>query len=350
MNFGLQVSLQSSIFVLEQPQAALDMKMKIDQKLLRQIISDLGLNLAFVKGQDIRIQNCWHFSTDGNAVDMLFYDELDFIAGMNRIYVTVRRYRVVILAFSLMDTHIHFILHGSFDECNRFMHEYIRRTSLHIALRHGDNNKLSGVSPSYQHVDTDFYLKIVICYTVKNAPVGGLPFLGPDYPWSSGPLYFKHSGYWSSPQWTEQVKKGEQAFLSSHRNHQQREKLHTREIPAEPVTMVGDLVFPGEYVAFELVERIFKTCKSFTYFLSITKEDDVDALGGQLSHLSVPMQEMRQHKNELCLELYGVKTVKSLSIQQRVRLARTLKSRYNSSVKQIVRLCGLVYDEVKGIL
>ena len=87
------------------------MKMKIDQKLLRQIISDLGLNLAFVKGQDIRIRNCWHFSTDGNAVDMLFYDELDFIAGMNRIYVTVKGYRVIILAFSLMDTNIHFILY-----------------------------------------------------------------------------------------------------------------------------------------------------------------------------------------------------------------------------------------------
>ena len=325
------------------------MKMKIDQTLLRQIISDLGLNLAFVKGQDIRVRNCWHFSTDGNAVDMLFYDELDFIAGMNRIYVTVKGYRVIILAFSLMDTHIHFILYGSFDECNRFMHEYIRRTSLHIALRHGDRNKLAEVPLNHQPVDTDFYLKIVICYTVKNAPVGGLPFLGLDYPWSSGPLYFKHSSYWSSPLWTGQAKVG-QVFLSSKHSHQQREKLHTREVPAEPVTMMGDLVFPGEYVAYELVERIFKTCKSFTYFLSITKEDDVDARGGQLSRLSVPMQEMRQHKNELCLELFGAKTVKSLSVQQRVKLARTLKARYNSSLKQIARLCGLVYDEVKSLL
>jgi hypothetical protein len=32
---------------------------------------------------------------------------------------------------------------------------------------------------------------------------------------------------------------------------------------------------------------------------------------------------------------------------QRLRLARTLRSRYNSSIKQIARLAGLVYDEVK---
>lgn len=105
------------------------MKMKINQELLGQITSDLGLDRPFVRGQKIIIRNCWHFSTDGNAVDAMFYDEDDFIVGMNRIYTTVRCYRVIILAFSLMDTHIHFVLYGKFDDCNRFIHDYVRRTS-----------------------------------------------------------------------------------------------------------------------------------------------------------------------------------------------------------------------------
>ena len=29
---------------------------------------------------------------------------------------------------------------------------------------------------------------------------------------------------------------------------------------------------------------------------------------------------------------------------------KTLRVRYNSSLKQIVRLCGLVYDEVKDLI
>ena len=82
-----------------------------------QLVTDLGLNRPFVKGQTIPINNCWHFSTDGNAIDCLFYDDGDFIAGMNRIYITVRGYNVIILAFSLMDTHVHFVLYGEFDEC-----------------------------------------------------------------------------------------------------------------------------------------------------------------------------------------------------------------------------------------
>ena len=81
----------------------------MDEKLLNEIVSDLGLDQPFVRGRKTIIKNCWHFSTDGKAVDVMFDGEDDFIAGMNRIYVTVKRFRVVILAFSLMDTHLHFV-------------------------------------------------------------------------------------------------------------------------------------------------------------------------------------------------------------------------------------------------
>jgi len=317
---------------------------KIDQKLLAQIEADLGLHVPFVKGRQIKIKNCWHFSTDGNAVDAMFEDDDDFIAGMNRIYMVIQDYNVVILAFSLMDTHVHFILYGTFEACNRFMHEYVRRTSWYISMTHHESNKLDGVPINYQAVDTDSYLKTVICYTVKNAPAGGIMFNALDYPWSSGPLYFKRPGYWSSPRWMDETKEAGPMGVVDHRK-----ALRTRkdELARSAPRMIGPLVFPGEYVAYEVVERIFKTCKSFNYFLSITKEEDVDARGGSISLLSIPMQEMRQHKNEVCRELFGTPSVRQLSMQQRLRLARTLRSRYNSSIKQIARLAGLVYDEVK---
>ena len=318
--------------------------MKLNRKLLAQIESDLGLNVPFVKGQKIKIKNCWHFSTDGNAVDAMFEDEADFIAGMNRIFVVVQGYNVVILAFSLMDTHVHFILYGTFEECNRFMHEYVRLTSWYISITHHESNKLDHVPIRHQPVEDDFYLKTVICYAVKNAPVGGIMFNALDYPWSSGPLYFRRQSYWSSPRWMDGVETG-QAMGSEQRKSALRTK--NASISHTVVPMIGPLVFPGEYVAYEIVERLFKTCKSFNFFLCITKEEDVEARGGSISLLSIPMQEMRQHKNEVCKELFGQQRVKGLSTEQRLRLARTLRARYNSSLKQIVRLSGLVYDEVK---
>ena len=322
--------------------------MKIDDKLLKQIISDLGLNAPFVKGQLIPLKNCWHFSTDGKAVDVIFYDDADFISGMNRIYVTLKMYRVVILAFSLMDNHLHFVLYGSFDECNRFMHDYVRRTSRHIAITHRDNHKMEGVPIDYQVVDTDAYLKTVICYTIKNAPSAGIPYNAWDYPWSSGPLYFRRPGTWGSPCWL--ATEMEMLADLDLGNHGLRGFLQTRMPSGNNVRTIGKLVFPGEYVAYELVERIFKTCKSFNYFYCKTKDDDVDARGGDISRLSIPMKEMRQHKREVCKELFGVESVKPLSTEQRLRLARALKARFNSSTRQIAALSGLVYDEVKDKL
>ncbi|MBR3743667.1 MAG: hypothetical protein IKN31_00985 [Bacteroidales bacterium] len=56
--------------------------MKIDQQLLAEMTRDLGLDIPFAKGIDKVVRNCWHFSTDGNAVDAMFCNESDFVAGM----------------------------------------------------------------------------------------------------------------------------------------------------------------------------------------------------------------------------------------------------------------------------
>ena len=90
--------------------------------LLKKMASDLGLDAPFVKGSVRSVRNCWHFSTDGNAVDVMFYDDTDFRNGMNRIFIVVDAYDVVILAFSLMDTHIHFILSIWGVRCVRQVH------------------------------------------------------------------------------------------------------------------------------------------------------------------------------------------------------------------------------------
>ena len=321
--------------------------MKIEFDLLRQIESDLGLNIPFVRGRMIPVRNCWHFSTDGDAVDSIFQDEEDFRAGMNRVYVVVKKYRVIILAFALMDTHLHFILYGNLDECKHFMHDYVRRTSQQIAWKYGTRHKLDGVPIHHQTIDTDSYLKTAICYVIKNPPAGGIAYTAWNYPWSSGPLYFCREGLWSSPAWCDSrtcVRSSQLTQLELIRT------LKVREVPEGDVRIVNGMVFPGEYVAYELVERIFKTCRSFNYFFCITKEEDVEARGGTISHLSIPMQEMRQHKNEVCRELFGTENIRTLSTEQRLRLAKVLKSRYNSSLKQIIRLSGLRYEEAKGLL
>ena len=362
-------------------------EMKINDVLLRQMVSDLSLDKPFVKGKNLPIRNCWHFCTDGNAVDRLFDDDQDFRDGMNRVFIVRRDFSVIILAFCLMDTHVHFILYGAFEECNKFMHKFVQLTSRHIWFRHAERKKLWRLPISHQFIDNDFYLKVAICYVIKNAPVAGLPFNALDYPWSGNPLYFRRMGYWNSlltpvtgigatdgpdvvqgptaflQRATDVVTAGTEAVLGrlagtaiigeSLKEMSQRKVkalLKTKTEITEDVLVIDGIVHPGEYVAWEIVERIFKTHKSFNRFMCISKEEDVENRGGSISRLSIPIQEMRQYRNEICKELYGVESIRTLSAKERLKLAKVIRSRYNSSLKQIARVCGLVYEEVKDMI
>lgn len=322
--------------------------MEISKSLLSQVESDLGLNCPFVKGQNITINNCWHFFTNGSDLDIMFYDETDFREGMNRLYLVSRRYGVILLAFVLMDTHVHIVLWGSFADCNAFMHEFIRQTSWHLSTSHHETRKLRDVAINYQKIDTDAYLKTVICYVIKNPTTGGIPAMAFAYPWSSGALYFASDQSWTVASWINRLslcpRLKDMGVIDT------RMLLHTRNRINSEARVIDGIIFPGDYVAYELVQRIFRTHRSYQYFLSLNKDDEIESNGGCISNLSLPIQELRQRKNEVCQELFEQKTLKNLSTSDRVRLAKTLKARYNSSPRQILRVCGLNYKDAKGLI
>lgn len=98
------------------------------------------------------------------------------------------------------------------------------------------------------------------------------------------------------------------------------------------------------------MEKLFRIHKAFNYFMSISKDVDIESRGGIISHLSVPLNEMRDNRRMLSQEMFGVEELRGLNMGQRLQLARRLKSLYNCSPKQIAKLSGLVYKEVIGLL
>ena len=312
---------------------------------MENILSDLAIGLPFVKGQSLPVRNCRHFSTDGTAQDVLFRDRDDFVAGMNRIYTVARKYGIIVLAFCLMDNHLHFILHSGFDACNRFAHEYVRQTSMSIARRYGLSNELRCLPIHHQTITDDGYLKTAICYVIKNPVVAGLPFLPHDYPWSSGPLYFRGENTWARPGWIEHKK-----TLTGMSAQRREDEFHTKEPLPDSLEVWGNLILPTNYVPVDIVERLFRSYRSFNFFLCRTKEEDVESRGGAISRLSLPDAEMRQHKREIMQELFGRISSRELDTAQRLRLARELRRRFNSSPKQIARMVGLRGDQVEAFL
>ena len=313
-------------------------------KFRAEISADLGLDRPRIKGQTVPVNNCWHFYTAGESVDAMFYDNDDFRNGMNRVYSTALKYDILILAFVLMDTHVHFILYGGFPQCNAFLHEFVRRTSQYIAQKYSVKNKLGNVEISHQAIDDDRYLLTAICYTLKNPVAAGLKYNALDYPWSSGPLYFRTSGTWASPIWMS----GMDEVLES--SYLKRKLVHTKARFEKSLPIVCGIVFPGECVSVKIVEQLFGSHRSFHYFMCVTKDSDIDNRGGSVTRLSIPIQEMREYRDALCRDLFGDVGLRCLDTTRRMRLAKILKSRYNSSTKQIARLCGLAYEEIKDLM
>lgn len=313
------------------------------EKFHSEIASDLGISSPVVKGQSVPVRNCWHFYTSGDSVEVMFRNNEDFRNGMNRIYTVSCAYDILILAFVLMDTHIHFILYGEFEACNRFIHEYVRRTSMYVSSNYNERNSLRGVEISHQVIDDDRYLKTAICYVVKNPLAAGLPYNPCDYPWSSGTLYFRCRDSWTSPGWML----GTERRVAKYRDL--RELTKSRAKLGMDVRAINGLILPSLYVAVSTVEMIFRSHRSYNYFLSTSRDTDVESRGGAISHLSIPLSEMRDNRRILLQEMFGVSELRGLSMEQRISLARRMRSRYNCSPKQIAKLCGLIYGEVKDI-
>ena len=309
-----------------------------------EVYTDLGLGSIAARGQQIPVRNCWHFYSYGDSVDVIFHDEADFRAGMNRINSVLQGYDIKILAFVLMDTHFHFVLYGEFDSCNQFVHEYVRRTSMYLTRRYSDRNTLKGLQISHQVIEDDRYLRTAICYVIKNPYNAGLPYNPWDYPWSSGSLYFRHPGFWTSPRWMS----GSDTCLVNRDDKRLHIKSHN--ISQDDIPLIDGLVEPKLYVSVDIVEKVFRTHRSYNYFLNITKDVDVESVGGFVAHLTIPLIELRSLRKQLSEELFGTPNLRELDMGQRVRLAKMLKARYKSSPKQIAKACGLVYDEVREML
>ncbi|MCR4823928.1 MAG: transposase [Bacteroidales bacterium] len=303
-------------------------------------LEELGIGLPFVKGQNLPVSNCWHFSTDGKFAEVLFRDRDDFIDGMNRIYLIAGRLDIIILAFCLMDNHVHFILYGPLTECQRFMQEFVRQTSSSIRRRYGRARELRLLPVHYQTISDDLYLKNAICYVIKNPTAAGLPYMPYDYPWSSGALYFRQA----QPIQEGIIKIGDLSDRARFR------LFHTKKKLPDTLRIKGRLILPENYVAVREVEQVFRSYRSFSFFMGTSREDTVESRGGVISHLTLPDAELRQHRAERSREMFGCESTRMLSTTQRLKLARALLHQFNCSPKQVARLVGLRWDQVSGLL
>ena len=288
--------------------------------------------------QQSEIVGYYHICSDGNYSLVLFQDEEDFKAAMNRVAVCVLKTGIIIIAFVLMDNHFHFEVKAcSSEQCTSFINEFKRLTGQYNQRKYGDRNSLDSLPIQIIPLTTEDYVRTLLCYIIKN-PTKARVEMFYDYRWGTGNLYFR----------TERQKR-EYITAGSLGVNQCRRIFKTRTRIPDNWRIVDEVITPENYVPVEDVQQLFKTTRSFMYFLSLNKDDEIEQGMGEWHEISLKDSELRSIRNELSLELFGIGKIHSLSAPQRHKLAKIIRRQYLCSKKQIARIVQLPYDQLSDL-
>lgn len=280
----------------------------------------------------------YHTYTKGHKKSLLFHNEKDFIYGMNLIPKCQNGLELKVLAFCLMDNHLHFILKATRQDCNRFIVNYKKNLSTFLATsgRKIDESIQAGIS----RIDSLEYLMTSIAYVLRNPMVAGSNYLPQDYPWSSASLYFRcrkkndTEGFRTIGSLTYRAKrnifKGESNF------------------PADWLIDDKGMIPPIFYTATAEVENIFSSVKRFIFHLSAGREAEINMISGQTIRLCDT--DLKKEAIRLCLDNFGNGSVNLLGFKQRLLICKLLRKEFGASFKQLGRIMNIDPEYIKNMI
>ena len=205
-------------------------------------------------------------------------------------------------------------------------------TELEQKLR-GDVKFLRRIETSVDYVpDQGDSLKRLIAYVLNNPVKAGMKCVPQGYEWSSARCYFN----------TIQGTAGD-ARLGELSVREKRRILHTKEyLPDNWKINSDNYVIPESYVDIDEVERIFRSSRSFEFFLSVSHAGK-KLLGENISFSDEMLQAAMA---ELLDKKFGVSNVNELDDFLKKNMIKELRSRFSASAKQLARVTFMSVSDV----
>ena len=285
----------------------------------------------------------YHLFSDGFRTDVLFEDKKAFIAGMNIVALCFIKCQVSILAFCLMDNHVHFILYGTLEECEKFRDKFLQRYGIWYSNRYS-SKILETIDFDIKLMEDERYILNSIAYVLRNCIAAGYGYCVYDYTWSSGGLYFRH------PDIMRAMTAGWKSVSDLSLREQFRSFQTQVHLPPEWKITPDGYLWPANYIDFMHVEKLYKTAKSFTYFMGQGKEEDINRSLGIDTAAELPEIELRENATSLCLKMFKTSNTRMLDVSKRLVLGKELRRMYRCSVKQIARIIHLDPKFIKELL
>ena len=110
------------------------------------------------------------------------------------------------------------------------------------------------------------------------------------------------------------------------------------------------MLCPDAFLDASVIESYFKTPVRYSYFLAKKLEGAVEHEIESSQKTFVPDIELREIVRKMVLQDYGKDSVADLDVHARLSVARKLRYRYASTLKQIARMVHLDRSALDGFI
>ena len=281
----------------------------------------------------------FHLSSDHLTTLRLFTTKEDFNYGVNTLALGAARFSVSILCYELMDSHLHSMVRGVWEECRAFFRWALHRLSLMISQRDG----VSGVLPRDGfdvHAITDTrQFRNETAYILRNCYKARMcsPF---SYPWSSIDVLFNPfrnavTGKRVSGMGVVEIRK----------------LFRTRASVPEHYEVFDGRVMNRCFVDYPFVEK--QLGDSLTFFDAIRVwdlESSVELSHGASEKVTFTDSELSVRITTICRKEYHTDSVQQLDRKSLLSLARSAARRFGAGKSQLARIMNLSPEILEKVL
>lgn len=289
----------------------------------------------------------YHLCSDGELTPEFITCDEDFRVAFNLVGVCAANADVVVLAYSIEDTHIHSLLYGTKAACVVFKTMYEESWVHHVGCIRG-TRKGADIELELLLVDSEDYLLNVGAYTIYQATKDGKSVMPYDYRWGTGSMYFRGKGYTSLWLTDEDGNQCSALQLGDLSERGQKRLLCSRLSVPAAWRICNGILLPENYVDVSRFERIYQTANCFRVFLGNNRNRDqmIQKRIAASRGVSIDDAEARLKCQSLVQQLFGFKDVRRLDALQRVAVAQQLRRQFRLSCRQIAALVRIPYREV----
>lgn len=282
----------------------------------------------------------YHVCTDGTSLEWMFLDDEDFIAGVNRIAVCQLLTGVKVVAFVLMDNHLHLLLFGSRRMCMRFIHTYKVLTGKWIGRKYGKSGHLRGLPVEVILVKDEEELMDLISYIDRNPLRAGFRYLPTEYRWGSARYVFKI------------MQRIEAEAVSDIGLNAVRRKMHTRvKLPKDWLVDEFGMYVPDKtFLDVEKIQSVYKSPARYAYFMAKKLEGKVELSMARNGKVFLSDKELRPVVAEISMKMFNKADARVLDVNSKLQIAKELRRSYACTVKQIGRMLGLKVESLSDFI